>query len=213
VDQQALAEYRYRAVREVLGGSPVGEVAERYGATRQSLHAWRKRFEAEGMPGLADRSRRPKSSPSRVDPEVEALICRLRREHPRWGARRIAHELGRRGAEAVPGRATVHRVMARNGLVRPQEQQHARKYKRWQRDAPMQLWQLDIVGGVPLADGREAKIVTGIDDCSRFIVVSAVVAVPSGRAVCEAFATAMRRYGVPFEVLTDIQRQAVQPPA
>jgi transposase-like protein len=75
VDQQALAEYRYRAVREVLGGSPVGEVAERYGTTRQSLHLWRKRFEAEGMPGLADRSRRPKSSPTRVEAEVEALIC------------------------------------------------------------------------------------------------------------------------------------------
>jgi transposase len=103
VDQQALAEYRYRAVREVLGGSAVGEVAERYGTTRQSLHAWRKRFEAEGMPGLADRSRRPKSSPSRVDAGIEALICRLRREHPRWGARRIGHELSQRGVAAVPG--------------------------------------------------------------------------------------------------------------
>ncbi|MFJ8927991.1 hypothetical protein ACIRLA_15560 [Streptomyces sp. NPDC102364] len=27
MDRQQLAEYRYRAVREVLGGSPVGEVA------------------------------------------------------------------------------------------------------------------------------------------------------------------------------------------
>ena len=207
MDQQALAEYRYRAVREVLGGSPIGEVAERYGTTRQSLHSWRKRFEAEGMPGLVDRSRRPRTSPSRVEAEVEALVCQLRREHPRWGARRITFELGQRGIGAVPGRVTVHRVMARNGLVKPQEQRHGRKYKRWQRDAPMQLWQLDIVGGVPLAGGREAKIVTGIDDCSRFVVVSAVVAVQSGRAVTEAFAAAMRRYGVPFEVLTDNGKQ------
>ncbi len=195
MDQQALAEYRYRAVREILGGSPVGEVAERYGTTRQSLDAWRKRFEAEGMPGLVDRSRRPKSSPSRTDAEVEALICQLRREHPRWGARRIVHDLGLRGVSQVPGRATAHWVLVRNGLVRPQEH------------APMQLWQLDIIGGVPLASGREAKLVTGIDDCSRFIVVSAVVAVPSGRAACEAFAAAMRRYGVPSEVLTDNGKQ------
>jgi transposase InsO family protein len=207
VDQQALAEYRYRAVREVLGGSPAGEVAGRYGTTRQSLHSWRKRFEAEGMPGLVDRSRRPKSSPSRVDAEIEALICRLRREHPRWGARRMAFELGQRGVAAVPGRVTVHRVMARNGLVKPQEQQHKRQYRRWQRDAPMQLWQMDIVSGVPLADGRSAKLVTGIDDHSRFIVIAAVVMVPTGRAVCEAFAAAMRRYGVPGEVLTDNGRQ------
>jgi hypothetical protein len=59
----------------VLGGLPVGEVAERYGTTRQSLHAWRKRFEVEGMPGLTDRSRRLKTTPSQVDAGIEALIC------------------------------------------------------------------------------------------------------------------------------------------
>jgi hypothetical protein len=34
-EQQALVEYRYRAVREALGGSPIGEVAARYGTSRQ----------------------------------------------------------------------------------------------------------------------------------------------------------------------------------
>jgi transposase InsO family protein len=200
-------EYRYRAVREVLAGSPIGEVAARYGTSRQSVHAWRRRFQQEGMPGLADRSRRPRSSPSRLPAEVEALICQMRRAHPRWGARRICYELGRQGLEAVPGRATVHRVLVRNGLVQPQVQEHKRSYRRWQREAPMHLWQLDLVGGVPLADGRECKMVTGIDDHSRFVVIAAVVAVPSGRAVCAAFTAAMRRYGVPFEVLTDNGKQ------
>ncbi|MGW6318975.1 helix-turn-helix domain-containing protein [Streptomyces sp. NPDC055099] len=60
MDVQQLAEYRYRAVREVLGGSPIGEVAARYGTSRQTLHSWRRRFEQEGMPGLLDRSRRPR---------------------------------------------------------------------------------------------------------------------------------------------------------
>jgi transposase InsO family protein len=103
----------------------------------------------------------------------------------------------------VPARATVHRVLVRNGLVAAEEQQHPRKYRRWQREAPMHLWQLDLVGGIPLADGRECKMVTGIDDHSRFIVIAAVVVVPSGRAVCAAFTAAMHRYGVPFEVLSD----------
>jgi hypothetical protein len=71
----------------------------------------------------------------------------------------------------------------------------------------MHLWQLDLVGGVPLADGRECKMVTGIDDHFRFVVIAAVVAVPSGRAVCSAFTAAMRRYGVPFEVLSDNGKQ------
>lgn len=113
MDQQALVEYRFRAVCEVLGGSPIGEVAVRFGTSRQSLHAWRRRFEQEGMPGLADRSRRPKSSPSRLAADLEALICQLRRVHPRWGARRISYELGQRGPGPVPSRATVHRVLTR----------------------------------------------------------------------------------------------------
>jgi transposase InsO family protein len=94
--------------------------------------------------------------------------------HPRWGARRIAFELAAAGVASPPSRATVHRVVVRNGLVRPQEQQHRRKYKRWQREAPMHLWQLDLVGGIYLADGRECKMLTGIDDHSRFVVAAVV---------------------------------------
>ncbi|MEU0786671.1 helix-turn-helix domain-containing protein [Streptomyces sp. NPDC006173] len=81
-----MAEYRYRAVREVLGGSPIVEVAARYGTSRQTLHNWRRRFEQEGVPGLLDRSRRPRNSPTRLSAEVEAEICELRhrryRGHP-----------------------------------------------------------------------------------------------------------------------------------
>ncbi|MFD4444547.1 IS481 family transposase [Nocardia sp. NPDC058519] len=203
MDPKTTAEYRYRAVCEVLGGSPIGEVAARYGTTRQSVDTWRKRFKLEGTAGLVDRSRRPHHSPTKLSAEVEALICRLRREHPRWGARRISYELARRGTDPAPSRPTVHRVLVRNGLVNTQVQQHKRKYLRWQREAPMHLWQLDIVGGVQLADGRECKLLTGIDDHSRFIVVSTLLATPSAREVSEGFLAAMRRYGVPSEVLTD----------
>jgi hypothetical protein len=99
----------------------------------------------------------------------------------------------------------VHRALARNGLVVPQEQRHRRKYRRWQREAPMHLWQMDLAGGIFLADGRECKMVTGIDDHSRYVVIAQVLAVPNGRSVCAAFVAAMDRYGVPSEVLSDIQ--------
>ncbi|MEU7908290.1 integrase core domain-containing protein [Actinoplanes sp. NPDC049118] len=71
----------------------------------------------------------------------------------------------------------------------------------------MHLWQLDLVGGIFLADGRECKMLTGIDDHSRFVVIATVLAVPSGRAVADAFLAAMRVYGVPAEVLTDNGKQ------
>ena len=71
----------------------------------------------------------------------------------------------------------------------------------------MALWQLDLVGGIYLADGRECKVLSGIDDHSRFVVCAAVLAVPSARAVADAFTAAMRQYGVPAEVLTDNGKQ------
>jgi hypothetical protein len=67
----------------------------------------------------------------------------------------------------------------------------------------MELWQLDVVGGVLLGDGKECKVLTGIDDHSRFVVCAGVMARATSRAVCTHFARAMRRHGVPQEVLTD----------
>lgn len=88
--------------------------------------------------------------------DVEALICELRRTHRRWGARRISYELVRLDVPPAPSHATVHRILVCNGLVREQEQRHKRKYKRWQWEAPMHLWQLDLVGGVFLAEAGSA---------------------------------------------------------
>ncbi len=71
----------------------------------------------------------------------------------------------------------------------------------------MALWQMDIIGGAFLASGREAKVITGVDDHSRYCVICQVVPRATGRAVCLAFAGALRKFGVPAEVLTDNGKQ------
>jgi transposase InsO family protein len=204
-----VTEQRYRAVLEVQAGVPVTEVAERFGVSRQAIHRWVGWYRDQGLDGLADRPSRPRSSPRQTPPEVEAAICELRRNHPRWGARRIEFELGRNGCPGpVPSRMTVHRVLIRHGLVEVVPRQRRREdYKRWQREVPMELWQLDIVGGIRVADGGEAKVVTGVDDHSRFCVIATVVRKATGRAVCLAFAEALQRFGIPDEVLTDNGKQ------
>jgi transposase InsO family protein len=103
---------------------------------------------------------------------------------------------------------SVYRVLVRHGLVDPRPRRRPREsYRRWERETPMALWQIDIVGGVFLADGTEAKIVTGVDDHSRYCVICQVVVRATGRAVCLAFAAALRTFGVPAEVLTDNGKQ------
>nr|WP_245956741.1 IS481 family transposase [Nonomuraea fuscirosea] len=203
----SVVEQRYRAVLAVLAGGSVTEVAREVGVARQTLSGWVSRYRESGLGGLVDRSRRPHSSPSQMSAQVEVLVCELRRRHPRWGPVRLAHEAGLRGIDPPPSRMGVYRALVRHGLIEPGAGRRKKVYRRWQREAPMELWQLDIVGGVFLADGREVKVVTGVDDHSRFCVIAKAVVRATGRAVCLAFVEALRAFGAPGEVLTDNGKQ------
>ncbi len=200
-----VVEQRYQAVLEVLNeGVPITEVAVRFGVTRQSVHRWLKRYAARGLAGLVDGSTVPGSCPHQMSPEVEARIVELRVEHPGWGPRTIGHWLAREGVDPVPGRSSIHRCLVRHGLITPQSRKRKKAdYRRWERARSMELWQMDIVGGVRLVDGGEAKIVSGVDDHSRFCVSALVVPRATARPTCEALALAMRRHGIPSQILTD----------
>src|SRR6266516_4690866 len=198
----SVTEQRYRAVLEVGAGVPVAEVAERYGVSRQTVHTWLLRYRQEGITGLEDRSHQVHNHPWRIPAEVEEAICELRRAHPKWGPRRLVFEMGRRGHQVT--RSSVYRTLVRNGLIEPKSRRRRRKeYRRWERGTPMELWQLDVTASAFLIDGTEVKIVTGIDDHSRFCVIAKAVMRATARPVCLAFIEAMRVYGVPEEVLTD----------
>jgi transposase InsO family protein len=200
-----VAEQRFNAVMEVLrDGLTVIEVADRYGVSRQAVHGWLRRYRTGGLEALADRSHRPHSCPHQMPPEIEARLCELRRHHPGWGQRRLAHELARDGVDPPPGLTSIYRALVRNDLIQPRSHRRAKaSYRRWERARPMELWQLDVMGGIWLTDGRELKAVTGIDDHSRFCVAAGLVERANARAVCRIFTHSLARYGVPEELLTD----------
>jgi transposase InsO family protein len=199
----SVTEQRYRAVLEVMAGVPVTEVAGRYGVSRQSMHAWIRHYRDEGPPGLEDRSHKVHAHPWQIPAELEAAVCELRRAHRKWGPKRLVFEMGRRGLGTVT-RSTVYRVLVRNQLIEPRSRRRRRQdYVRWERPVPMQLWQLDVTASAFLTGGTEVKIVTGLDDHSRYCVIARAVRRATARPVCRAFVEAMTVYGVPEEVLTD----------
>jgi transposase InsO family protein len=202
----SVVEQRYQAVLAVLNGVPVTEVASRFEVHRQTVHRWLARYEQGGIGALADRSHRPRECPHQMPAEVEAQILEWRRRHPGWGPRRLVHEAARAGLGT--SRSAVYRSLVRHQLIEEHpRRRRAEKFKRWERGRPMELWQLDLVGGICLDDGTELKALTGVDDHSRFCVSAQLMRRATARPVCEAFAAAMRRYGVPEEVLTDNGRQ------
>jgi transposase len=90
LQQLRVSEMRYRAVLEVLDGAVISAVARRCGVSRQTVHAWLRRYAREGaVLNLEDRSSRPHGCPHHVAPELEARVLELRDAHPRWGPTRI----------------------------------------------------------------------------------------------------------------------------
>ena len=200
-----VAEQRFNAVMEVLrDGLTVIEVAERYGVSRQSRPQLAAPLSDGGLDALADRSHRPPLPPQMPADGRGPPVRAAPPPSPGWGQRRLAHELVRDGVDPPPGLTSIYRALVRNGLIQPRPG-GARKadYRRWERDRPMELWQLDVMGGIWLADGRELKAVTGMDDHSRFCVMAGLVERANARSVCRVFTAALARYGSPEEVLTD----------
>lgn len=200
-----VVEQRYRAVLEVLEGASVVDVARRFGVARQTVHEWLRRYGSDGgLGGLADRTSKPGSCPHQMPALVEATVVAMRRAHPAWGPSRIVWQLGRDGVSPMPSRSGVYRALLRHGLVEGTKRRRRREdYRRWERSRSMELWQMDVMGRAFLSDGREMKIVTGLDDHSRFVVCAKVVPRATARPVCDALVEALRRHGVPEQLLTD----------
>jgi transposase InsO family protein len=200
----SVAEQRYEAVLAVIAdGETVTDVAARFGVARKTVHAWLGRYEAGGLEGLADRSHRPWSCPHQMTAAVEVTLAELRLAHPSWGPRRLAFELARRDAGPV-SESAAYRALVRLNLIDPAARRpRDRKWKRWERGAPMELWQMDVVGGFVLADGTRAKALTGVDDHSRFCVCARLMTRESSQKVCEGLAAALAAYGIPEQILTD----------
>ena len=123
-------------------GQSVAEVCRRRGISRETFYQYKRRYEEEGATGLEPRSRQPTRSPAQVDVDLEVRICELRKDHPRWGARRIRAELRKAGVDP-PAISTIHQVLRRNHLVTDQPRKRPKATKRFEREVPNDLWQID----------------------------------------------------------------------
>jgi len=198
----SMAEMRLEVLLEPeRTGETVAQVCRRHGISRETFYRYRRRYLAEGLEALADRSRRPRRSPARMPAEVESEICRLRGAHPRWGARRIAAELTRAGVEP-PAVSSIHQALRRNHLVASRPPRRPRATKRFVREVSNDLWQIDATE-VRLASRRKGYVLDTIDDHSRLLLAAVAWDAPTGEAAWDCFETAASRYGLPRQVLSD----------
>ena len=150
-------------------GITVAETCRRYGVSRQSFYDYRRRLHDEGVAALQPRSRRPHSSPGLTAPEIEERIVTMRIDNPRWGARTIHTRLIRAGLAAPPAVSTIHRILQRHGMVTAPIRRSPRTWRRFERFAPNDLWQIDGTQ-VELVDASKAWVVDLLDDHARYAI-------------------------------------------
>ncbi|WP_151114759.1 IS481 family transposase [Hypericibacter adhaerens] len=182
-------------------GCNFSELCRRFGVSRSDGYKWLRRFEAEGAPGLQERSRRPRSSPGRTPGELEAEVLAVRAEHPAWGGRKIRKVLQREGRDA-PAASTVTAILRRHGKLDGPGAGEARDWVRFEHEAPNDLWQMDFKGHFALGTGR-CHPLTVLDDHSRYALAIGACGDERETTVRERLTGVFRRYGLPLRLLAD----------
>src|SRR5579872_4739565 len=93
LDRQAQRRLAILRHAEEVSGS-VAKTCRYYGISRTLFYRWKNRFDAEGLSGLRDRSRRPKTSPTATPTEVVGKVIYLRTNY-HFGPQKIAMYLAR----------------------------------------------------------------------------------------------------------------------
>jgi transposase InsO family protein len=177
------------------------------GVSRAVFYKYVDRVRREGLDGLEERSRRPRSLPQQTPVEVEDLVVRLRKELDDagldHGATSIQWHLGRRGGTGkVPSVATIHRVLVRRGLVIPHPRKRPKAtLRRFEAPAPNEMWQIDHTDWV-IATGM-VKIFDIVDDHSRLLIRSRAVAHATSEEAWTTFCQGAQLWGLPAGTLSD----------
>lgn len=184
-------------------GSNIRGLCRRFGISPQTGYKWMKRHREQGAAGLADRSRRPRGSPSRTDAMTEATVVALRDRHPAWGGRKLRARLVTLGHAGVPAPSTITAVLRRHGRIDEAASPRHTAFTRFERAAPNELWQMDYKGHVPMRAGGRCHPLTILDDHSRFSIGLFACDNERGETVKGHLTAVFRRYGLPQRMLAD----------
>jgi transposase InsO family protein len=177
--------------------------------SRQTFYKYRSRFRQDGLAGLEERSRRPKSCPGQTAAEVEEAVLRQRKQLIEQGldhgAQSIVWALENQDPRVrVPAVSTVWRILVRHGMITAQPQKRPKSAtKRFCFTRPNECWQSDWTQW-HLASGRAVAIAGTLDDHSRYVpALRAAIGQGTARLVWSVMLDAITECGVPAMSLTD----------
>jgi putative transposase len=198
---------RLRFVARLLDGEKMAVVCDEFGISRKTGYKIFQRYQAVGLHGLSDRSRRPYRHAHQLPMAVEKAIVRLKKEYSTWGAPKIRERLKQRWPEvACPAISTVHAVLDRHGLVRRRRRRvrvpATGRPLSWP-ETPNALWCADYKGEFLLGNQRYCYPLTITDFASRYLLACEALSTTQERYAFSVFERAFQEFGLPEAIRTD----------
>ena len=190
----------------------MAELCRMHGVSRPTGYTWVKRYRKGNheLAAVAERSRRPKSSPNAIALELEDLIVSARKLHPRWGPRKLhARLVEMNPGKAVPSASVMSKVLKRRGMTTPRRRRRRRSSSLGVTapfsdcDAPNDVWCIDFKGWFLTGDGLRCYPLTLIDAFSRFLLRCEGLLDPDGKQVRRILDSAFLEFGLPAAIRSD----------
>jgi putative transposase len=201
-------EQRLEFVREYESGLfTMTELAAQYGISRKTGYKWLAQYEAAGILGLQDRSRRPHHHPHAIAPTLVDAILAMRRRHPHWGPKKLRTLARRHDAEAPwPAESTIALLLKRRGLIAPRRRRRLPvpiAPTRVPMTRPNEVWTTDFKGEFLTGDHRYCYPLTLRDGFSRYVLRCDALTAHTLAVTRPRFERAFADYGLPERIRSD----------
>jgi putative transposase len=190
----------------LCGEEPMTVLCERYGISRETGYVWKRRYESEGVKGLAERSRAPHVHGQATPAELVVRIIEARKRKPYWGPKKLLAILAAEAPDlAWPSASTAAEILRREGLSKGRRQR--RRALTVDRpfaavEAANDAWCIDFKGWFRTGDGRRCDPLTVSDAFSRYVLMLRIVE-PVTEAVAPVLDRLLREHGLPRAIRSD----------
>ena len=203
-----VVEERFRWMREYEEGSEsLAELCRKYSISRKTAYKWLERYQQIGAGGLMDRSSAPLQCPTRISAMVEQAVLEARRQHPRWGPKKLKGWLTLRDpGQPWPAASTIGAILTRHQMTsrrRRRQRAELAPSPLLHAQAPNDVWSIDFKGWFRCGDRQRCDPLTVSDAYSRYLLCCRDVARTDTAHAQAVLRELFGEYGLPDRIRSD----------
>ncbi|MCC6528099.1 MAG: DDE-type integrase/transposase/recombinase [Polyangiaceae bacterium] len=178
----------------------------------ETMRGWLRAYRRGGFDALVPRVRADQGSARSIPPLVVDLLCQMKEDRPEVSIPGLIKLARGEHADIVTSEvrlpeSTVHRVLARRGLMKKAPDDPTSKdRRRFEHEAAGDLWMSDVMYGPKLRDGgrpRQSYLIAFIDDATRVVPYAAFTFSEGAVSFLSVLEQAVRRRGIPKRLYVD----------